>query len=156
MVIHNMATTVPNQESLELVHAMSEDVWNGRNYDRIDELVAEDFHQHGPVTGMELAGRSQLKEHIQQYHEAFSDLESTVNFVFCDDASEYVCAHLTNTGTHDGVLMDIPASGVEGTVDVIGIYRIADGHIAESWVLGDMYGLFEQLGTYPESSHFAA
>lgn len=151
-----MPATAVNQGSIDLINAMSEDVWNGRNYDRISDLVTADFVQHGPVTTMELSGPDELEANIRQYHEAFSDLESTVNLVFGDETGEYVCAHLTNTGTHDSELMGIPATGNEGAVDVIGIYRIDDGKIAESWIVGDMYTLFDILGTFPENNPFAA
>ena len=150
-----MGATAVNQESVELVQEMSAAVWNGRNYDRIDDLVTEDFVQHGPVTGLEFNGRDELRANMRRYHEAFSDLESHVDFVFCDETGEYVCAHLTHTGTHDGELMGIPPTDVAGTIDVTGIYRIEDGRIAESWVLGDMYGLFEQLGAVPETGSLA-
>lgn len=141
---------------MDLVRTLAEDVWSGGNYDRIDDIVTEDFVQHGPVTGMELSGREELTENIRQYTEAFSDLESTVNLVFSDDDGEYVAGHFTNTGTHDGELMGIPPTNVDGTVDVIAIYRIEDDRIAESWVLGDIYSLFSQLGTFPETGPFAA
>ena len=151
-----MSATAVNQASIDLVRAMSEDVWNGKNYDRLDELVTDDFVQHGPLTGMDVAGRDGLEENIMQYHAAFSDLESHVNFVFCDESGEYVCGHFTNSGTHDGKLMGIPATDVEGKIDVLGVYRIEEGRIAESWILGDMYGLFTQFGSFPEVGPFAA
>ena len=151
-----MTATAVNQASLDLVHAMTEDVWNDRNYDRIEDLVTGDFVQHGPVTGMEITGRDELAANIRQYHEAFSDLESHVNLVFCDESGEYVCGHFTNTGTHNGELMGISPTDVEGMVDVIGIYRVEDGRVAESWILGDMFGLFNQLGTFPETGPLAA
>ena len=151
-----MAAPTTTQASIDVVHSFSADVWNDRTYERIDDLVTEDVVQHGPVTGMELNGSDELMANIRQYHEAFSDLESTVNLVFCDDSGEYVCAHFTNTGTHDGELMGIPATNVEGMVNVIGIYRIEDDRIAESWILGDMYGLFSQLDTFPESGPLAS
>lgn len=151
-----MPATTVNQASIDLINAMSADVWNGRDYGRLDDLVTEDFVQHGPVTEMELSGRDELEANIRQYHEAFSDLESTVNLVFSDESGEYVCAHLTNAGTHDGPLMDIPATDNAGMVNVIGIYRIDDGKIAESWIVADMYTLFDVLGTFPERNPFAA
>lgn len=151
-----MSATAVNQASIDLINTLSEDVWNGRNYDRLDDIVADDFVQHGPVTGMELVGRDELVANITQFHEAFSDLESTMNLIFADESGEYVCAHLTNSGTHDGELMGIPPTEIEGSVDVIGIYRVDDGRIAESWIVADVYSLFNLLGTTPESGPFAA
>lgn len=151
-----MVATAVGKASIDLINKMSADVWNDRDYDRIDDLVAEDFVQHGPVTGMEINGRDELRANIRQYHEAFSDLESRVNFSFSDESGEFVCGYFTNTGTHDGELMGIPATDVEGTVDVIGIYRIEDEQVVESWILGDMFSLFNQIGSFPETGNLAA
>ncbi len=156
LVTINMPATAVTQTSIDLVSTMSEEVWNNQNYDSLDDLVSDDFVQHGPVTGMELTGRDELVSNIEQYHAAFSDLSSTVNLVFGDESGEYICGHFTNTGTHDGELMGIPATDVKGTVDVIGIYRIEDGKIAESWISADMFSLFSMIGTYPETDSFAA
>lgn len=156
MVTNAMAATATNQDSIDLVMTLTEEVWNSRDYDRLDEIVSDDFVQHGPVTGMQLSGRGELLENIRLYQEAFSDLESNVDLVFADEDGEYVCAFLTNTGTHDGELMGIPATDVEGTINVSNIHRIENGQIVESWILGDMLGLFTQLGSFPETGPFAA
>lgn len=150
-----MATTEVNQASMDLITTLSEEVWNDRNYDRLDDIVTDDVVQHGPMTGMEITGRKELEANIRQYHEAFSDLESTVEFMFSDESAEYVCAYLTNSGTHDGELMGIPPTDDSGAINVAAIYRIEDGKIAESWVIGDMYGLFTQIGAFPETGPFA-
>jgi steroid delta-isomerase-like uncharacterized protein len=151
-----MAATATNQDSIDLVMTLTEEVWNSRDYDRLDDIVSDDFVQHGPVTGMELSGRGELLQNIRLYQEAFSDLESNVDLVFADGDGEYVCAFLTNTGTHDGELMGIPATDVEGKINVSNIHRIENGQIVESWILGDMLGLFTQLGSFPETGPFAA
>ncbi|WP_251329453.1 ester cyclase [Haloplanus pelagicus] len=156
MVTNAMAATATNQDSIDLVMTLTEEVWNSRDYDRLDDIVSDDFVQHGPVTGMQLSGRGELLENIRLYQEAFSDLESNVDLVFADEDGEYVCAFLTNTGTHDGELMGIPATDVEGTINVSNIHRIENGQIVESWILGDMLGLFTQLGSFPETGPFAA
>lgn len=151
-----MAATSVNQASIDLVRAISDDVWNGRDYERLDDLVSDDIVQHGPVTDVEIRGRQELAENIRMYQDAFSDLESSVNLVFADEAGEYVCAHFTNTGTHDGELMGISPTDAECVVDILGVYRVEDGRIAESWILGDMYALFSQLGTFPEIGPLAS
>lgn len=55
----------------------------------------------------------------------------------------------TVRATHKGDLMGIPPTGVEVTVPLIIIYRIADGKIAQHWMNADMLGLMQQLGVIP-------
>lgn len=150
-----MSSTAVTQESIDLIHQFTTDVWNGGDLGRIEDLVSPDVVQHGPVSGMTLNGPEEIRANIEQYQAAFSDLESTVDLVFCDETGEYVAAHFTVTGTHDGELMGIDPTDTEGTVEVVSLYRIEDGHIAESWSVADMYSLFHQIGEQPAAGPLA-
>jgi predicted ester cyclase len=55
----------------------------------------------------------------------------------------------TVRATHKGDLMGIPPTGVEVTVPLTIIYRIADGKVAQHWMNADMLGLMQQLGVVP-------
>ena len=57
--------------------------------------------------------------------------------------------HLTANGTHRGEFIGIPATDREVTVQAVDIYRLADGRIAEQWVIIDVWGLMQQLGAIP-------
>ena len=52
-------------------------------------------------------------------------------------------------GTHQGPFMGMPPTGKQAAVDVIDIFRIEDGKIAEHWAVTDMLGLMKQLGMIP-------
>ncbi|MGZ4173443.1 MAG: ester cyclase [Solirubrobacteraceae bacterium] len=60
-----------------------------------------------------------------------------------------VVIHWHSTGTHQGELMGIPASGRSVHTTGIGIDRIVDGKIAESWTNWDTLGLLAQIGALP-------
>ena len=53
------------------------------------------------------------------------------------------------TGTHTGSIYGIPATGKPIDVIEVGLWRIADGLIAEAWYFGDELGLLRQLDLYP-------
>ncbi|MFP4591494.1 MAG: ester cyclase [Halobacteriales archaeon] len=144
-----MAATSVNRASIDIVRAILDD-WNDREYKRLNEVVVDDIVQHGPVTDVEIRGREELAENIHAYQDAVSDLTSSVNLVFADETGESVCAHFTNTGTHDGELMGISPTDAAGVVDFLGVDRVEDGRIAESEILGVMYAHLGQLGTLPE------
>lgn len=50
------------------------------------------------------------------------------------------------TGTHRGNLFGIPPTGRKIDVHEIGIWRVADGKIADAWFMVDEAGLLKQLG----------
>jgi predicted ester cyclase len=50
------------------------------------------------------------------------------------------------TGTQTGDFFGIPATGKSVKFSEIGILRIADGKVVESWYDVDMLGLMGQLG----------
>jgi predicted ester cyclase len=52
----------------------------------------------------------------------------------------------TATGTHEGEFRGIPPTGSEIAIAGIGVFRLADGQIVESWYLGDFLGLLQQVG----------
>ena len=54
-------------------------------------------------------------------------------------------------GVHKGPLGEIPASGKTVNFPLFITYRIADGKIAEHWMLVDMMGLLQQIGAMPVS-----
>lgn len=57
-----------------------------------------------------------------------------------------VATRLTAIGTHQGEFAGIPATGVQTTVTIISIDRIADSKVVESRNFGDQLGFMQQLG----------
>jgi len=58
---------------------------------------------------------------------------------------------LVMEGTHQGDWMGISPTGKRLQIRMITIHRIANGKIAEDWVLVESLGLFQQLGAVPET-----
>ena len=52
-------------------------------------------------------------------------------------------------GTHTGSLYGIPATGRHVDVVEVGMWRVADGVIAEAWYFGDELGMLRALGVNP-------
>lgn len=74
---------------------------------------------------------------------AFPDQHITIELdVAADDK---VAAQTSWTGTHQGDFMGIPPTGIKVTVPGTGIFRIADGKIAEEWMQEDFLGIYQQL-----------
>jgi predicted ester cyclase len=60
-----------------------------------------------------------------------------------------VVARFTESGTHQGEFMGIAPTGRRMSVTEIGILRLVDGKVVESWYEVDMLGLMQQLGVFP-------
>lgn len=52
-------------------------------------------------------------------------------------------------GTHTGSLYGIPATGRHIDVVEVGLWRVADGQIAEAWYFGDELGMLRAVGLNP-------
>lgn len=149
-----MAATASSKRSIDIVRTFNEDVFNGRDYDHIAEIQSEDYVQHGPMHGMEFEGIPQSLETMQLFHGAFSDLTAEEQFSFSN--GDYVCTRYIWSGTHDGDLMGIPATGIEVELEGTVINRVEDGKIVETWTTGDFLGLFQQLGVVPSVDELAS
>lgn len=149
-----MAATASNQQRIDLVREFNEDVFNGRDYDRMEEFQTEDYVQHGPMAGMEVRGTEEALQNLKVFHEAFPDLEATEELSF--GGGEYVCTHYTYRGTHDGELMGIPPTGKRAEVPGIVINRFEGEKPAEAWVVVDFLAMVQQLGLVPPMDELAA
>ncbi|MDR5655810.1 ester cyclase [Halodesulfurarchaeum sp. HSR-GB] len=131
-----------------------EEVWNGRQYDRIAEMHTEDFLGHWFDPEQDPTDLAGLERFIKTAHEGFSDFEMTIEFMHVDEST--VTAGFTVTGTHDGEYMGIPATDEPGDTRGIWVHRYEDGKIAEAWAAWDALGQLQQLGVIPEQFSLAS
>jgi len=120
-----------------------EEIWNQGALEVADEVFAPDAVLHGLAAG-DLAGPAAFKQVVGAYRAAIPDIHWAVDDQIAE--GDMVISRLTGTGTHQGALMGIPATGLKVTVTSIAIVRIADGRIQESWNSWDQMGLLQQLG----------
>jgi steroid delta-isomerase-like uncharacterized protein len=148
-----MAATASSEQRIDLVREFNEAVFNGRDYDRMEEFQTEDFVQHGPMAGMEVRGIEEAIQNMKVFHEAFSDLEGAEEFSFSD--GEYVCTYYTYRGTHDGEFMGIPPTGKRAEVPGIVVNRFEEDKPTEAWVVVDFLALVQQLELVPPIDEMA-
>ena len=126
-----------------LIQRFYDEGWNENKLDVYDELVTEDFLDHQALPGLE-PGREGFKMLNVMFRSAFPDVWVTVDEIVAED--DKVACRWTSTGTHKGDLFGIPPTGKSAEWTEMGILRIADGKIVESWYDVDMAGLMQQLG----------
>lgn len=125
------------------------DAWNALDLDAYDGLVAAGAQDHDAQNPFkDERGPEGVKRLTSMYHAGFSDSKITIEQQIAD--GDYVVSRWTATGTNDGEIMGMPATGKSVELSGITIDRIEDGKIAESWANWDTLGMMQQLGVVPE------
>lgn len=119
-----------------------DEVWNKGNFDVADEL----FHPEAtsPSAPSLPPGPAGVKVIAGMFRSAFPDYWMRIEHMVAED--DRVAARFTQGGTHQGDLFGIPATGKTVEFTEMGILRIADGKVVESWYDVDMLGMMQQLG----------
>jgi predicted SnoaL-like aldol condensation-catalyzing enzyme len=108
----------------------------------LDTIMRDDYIQHNDIAAQGKAGFIAL---FKQIFKAMPDFKYTINRIVAE--GDYVMAFCTSSGTHTGGdFLDIPPHGNKLNFDVVDIFRIQDGKIAEHWDVADRLTLFSQLG----------
>lgn len=127
----------------EVARRFVDEVVNTGRMDSIVELVHPDYRYHGPG-GVEAAGLAGAEQVVGEFRAAFSDLHAEVTAEIAEDAM--VALTLILTGTHDGELTGIPATGASIELPIAIVTRIEDGQIVEDWEYYDLATIMSQLG----------
>ena len=132
------------EENKAIVRRINDEVWNKGNLDVIDELIADDAVISVVGAPQEIRGPAGFREFVTMYRTAFPDLRITVDEQIGE--GDVVVNRWTATGTHEGDLMGIPATGKQATTAGVNINRISGGKLVQGWGLFDQLGLLQQLG----------
>lgn len=133
-----MTTQKSNKEIVEEV--MSE-IFQKHDLSRIDEFMRDDYIQHNPNVPQ---GKAGFVKYFNHKWKAVPDSGCTVSKIVAD--GDIVVVYGVSTGTHSGEWLNAPATGNKISFDVVDIFRIQDGKLAEHWDVADRLTLFTQLG----------
>jgi steroid delta-isomerase-like uncharacterized protein len=134
------------EEMKALVQRHDEDVINKQDLSVLERDLAPDFFDHAAAPGAP-QGPEGSRLWLSALHRAFPDLRSTIEEAIAE--GDKVVVRKVWTGTHQGELMGIAATGKQVRFEGIVIWRIADGQLAERWAAIDRFGLMQQLGVIP-------
>jgi steroid delta-isomerase-like uncharacterized protein len=140
-------------ENKALYRRWFEEVVTGRNLALADELLAPDYILHFPgfPAPVDHEGHKQL---LMMFHRGFPDWQETIDDVVAE--GDRVAIRVTGHGTHRGEFQGVPATGRRVVATGVGIGRIENGRIAESWAAYDALGLMQQLGVIPRPERAGA
>lgn len=126
----------------EVMRRFFEEVINNGNFSVLDEVVHPKYVFRTP--GQELYGPEGLKGLFAAYRTAFPDLNIEIDDLII--AGDKAVISFTLTGTHEGDLMGIAATGKQVKVNGMVLSRFEDGKIVEEWEILDQLTMFQQLG----------
>ena len=119
------------------------EVWEERQPEAITQLFGASYVNHAGSRGT-LAGPAGIRANYDATTAAFPDVRFTLDDVLVE--GDKVVVRYTMLGRQDGAFQGTLPSGREVNVPGIGIYRVADGRIQESWVVRDSLALLKQIG----------
>jgi predicted SnoaL-like aldol condensation-catalyzing enzyme len=133
-----MATDKTNKEIMEEVML---EIFQKHDLSRIDEFMRDDYIQHNPNVPQ---GKMGFVQYFTQKWKAIPSSSYSVKKIVAD--GDIVMVYSMSTGTHTGEWLGVPATGNKIFFDVVDIFRMQDGKLAEHWDVADTLTLFTQLG----------
>ena len=112
--------------------------------ERFDEFVSPDVVPH---SSPDVTNAETMKQALATIRNAFPDLRFTLDDELAIDGK--VIHRWTMSGTHQGELFGIPATGKGAVWTGISILRLSGGKIVEYWVQSDNMSMMMQLGVSP-------
>jgi predicted ester cyclase len=120
------------KQNKTVIRRLVQDVLNGRRLEVIDDLYAPEMAEDA-------------KAWIAPFQASFPDMRMEIVDLIAED--DRVVGRFTCSATHLGDWLGHPPTGRRfESVDEIGIYRLRDGRIVESWGLEDNLSRLQQLG----------
>lgn len=126
-----------------LVRRFYEELWNGWDLTLADAILSPDLEFRGTL-GNELAGRDAFKAYVEEVRAAFPDWHNQIDELI--HAGDRVMARLTWSGTHEGELRGVAATGRRISYAGAGLFTVAHGLITRAWIVGDTQELWRTLG----------
>ena len=111
--------------------------------DVLPELVAEDFVEHETMPGAP-EGREAVAWFVTAFRSGVPDLRAEVDDLIVE--GDKLVIRSTWSGTQDGELFGMPATGKPFAMDVIDIVRFEGDRVVEHWGVADVAGMMQQVG----------
>jgi steroid delta-isomerase-like uncharacterized protein len=129
------------KKNKKLVETLCMTVFQKHDFSKLDEIMRDDYIQHNEDTPQ---GKAGFKEFFEQMFKAMPDFSYTIKKIVAE--GDTVMMYSTTTATHSGEWLGNPPTGNKLNFDVVDVFRIEDGKIAEHWDVADTLKLFTQVG----------
>jgi steroid delta-isomerase-like uncharacterized protein len=129
------------EKNKKVVETLCKTVFQKHDFSQLDEIMRDDYIQHNEDTPQ---GKAGFKKFFEQMFKAMPDFSYTMKKIIAE--GDTVMMYSTTTATHLGEWLGNPPTGNTLNFDVVDIFRIENGKIAEHWDVADTLKLFTQVG----------
>ena len=134
------------EENKGLVETLCKTVFQKHDFSKLDDIMRDDYIQHNPDTPQ---GKAGFKQFFLEIFKGLPDFSYTIKKIIAE--GDIVMMYSTTTATHLGEWLGNPPTGNKLNFDVVDIFRIENGKIAEHWDVADTLKLFTQVGKIKQS-----
>jgi steroid delta-isomerase-like uncharacterized protein len=128
-----------------VVEAFLQDVVNEHNSGDAASFLTPDTQWSGGTVGT-ITGSANVAGLFAGVVAAFPDAHITINDIF--GQGDQVVVRVVVSGTQEGPILGIPASGRHVQWDGVDVYRLSDGKISNIWAGDDWTAILNDTGTY--------
>ncbi|WP_460136153.1 ester cyclase [Pseudomonas sp. S1_E04] len=118
------------------------------NPDLVDSVLADDWDDI-PLAPGQGPGPEGIKPIIRSLAEAFPDVRIVIDDMV--QAPGQIAVRAQITGTHLGELFGIAATGKNVSFRLHEFHALENGRVVTTWHMEDWFGLFLQLGQFPQA-----
>jgi len=138
------------QDNKQVVRRFYDEVMGEGRVDVLDEVMVEDFVDHGEALFDSPHGRDTLRQGIEATHEILPGLHVSLHEMVAE--GDLVGVRGTMRCRHAGAFFGVAGTGHELSWEGIAVFRLAEGRIAERWFNSDSISILRQLGLAPSRS----
>ena len=131
-------------ENIVIVRSLYDGVFNEKNLDLADAIIAPTFKNHAAPPGMQ-DGPEGIKGLVTLLYAIFPDDRHDSEDIFA--SGDRVAVRCRHHGTQRGVYFGLPASGKHVSQEEMQIMRMEDGRLAELWAVRDDLGFRQQMAS---------
>ena len=129
-------------ENIAIVRRIYDGVFNEKNLELADALIAPSFKNHAAPPGMQ-DGPEGIKALVNLLYDIFPDDRHDIEDIFA--SGDRVAVRCRHHGTHRGMYFGLPASGKHVSQEEMHILRLEGGRLVEHWGVRDDLGFRQQM-----------
>lgn len=118
------------------------EIWNRPDPSVVPEILAPDVSFRGSL-GAVKTGHAEFGDYVRDVTFALGEYRCDIENLVAE--ADQVVARMMFSGVHRDAFLGVPATGRRVAWAGAAFFRFDDGLVSDLWVLGDVYGLLEQL-----------
>ena len=131
-----------SDEQIRLIDRFYNDMWNRFDKSVFGDILDPKIHFRGSL-GQTKVGFDEFGEYVDYIQAFASDFHNEVLSTITERNRTF--ARLSYTGTHQGEVFGLAPTGKRFEYSGAAVFTFSDGKISDVWVIGDVYGLTQQL-----------